>query len=84
MDFTGQTKDIQVNQGAGNLTVVPPKVDVRAEVQINVGNAVVFGEPWGGIGQSRHIVTNLGTDGADGGELVLHATVNVGNVEVRR
>jgi len=45
---------------------------------------VVFGETWGGIGQSRHTVTNLGSDGAGGGELTLQATVNVGNVEVRR
>ena len=85
MDFSGQSKDVQISLDAGNLTVVvPSKVDVRAEVQVNAGNAVVFGEHWGGIGQSKHAVTDLGFDGSGGGELVLHATVNVGNVEVRR
>ena len=85
VDFTGQSKDVSVNLDAGNLTVIlPSRVDVQAEVQVNVGNAVVFGETWGGIGQSRHTVTNLGSDGAGGGELTLQATVNVGNVEVRR
>jgi hypothetical protein len=85
VDFTGQNKDVQITMGAGNLTIVlPSNVDVRAEVQVNVGNAVVFGESWGGIGQSRHTVTDLGSDGPGGGELVLRATLNVGNVEVRR
>ena len=85
VDFAGQDKDVRVTLGAGNLTVIlPSNVDVQAEVQVNVGNAVVFGETWGGIGQSRHTVTNLGPDGPGGGQLMLHATVNVGNVEVRR
>ena len=85
VDFAGQSKDVRVSLDAGNLTVIlPSRVDVQAEAQVNVGNAVVFGETWGGIGQSRHIVTDLGPDGPGGGELVLHATVNVGNVEVRR
>jgi hypothetical protein len=85
VDFAGQTKDVQITLGAGNLTVrLPSNVDVRAEVQVNVGNAVVFGETWGGIGQSRHTVTDLGSDGPGGGNLVLRATLNVGNVEVRR
>ena len=85
LEFSGQIKEVQVNLGAGNLTiVVPSRVDVRAEIQVNVGNAVVFGEEWGGIGQSRHIVNDLGSDGPGGGELVLRATVDVGNVEVHR
>ena len=85
VDFAGQSKDVRVNLDAGNLTVVVSStVDVRADVQVNVGNAVVFDENWGGIGPSRHSVTNLGSDGPGGGELVLHASVNVGNVEVRR
>jgi len=85
VDFTGQSKDVSVNLDAGNLTVIlPSRVDVQAEVQVNVGNAVVFGQRWGGLGQSGHTVTDLGPDGQGGGQLVLHATVNVGNVEVRR
>jgi Cell wall-active antibiotics response 4TMS YvqF len=85
VDFSGQNKEVQVNLGAGNLTiVVSSRVDVQADIQVNLGNAVVFGEQWGGIGQSRHTVTDLGSDGTGGGELVLRATVNVGNVEVHR
>jgi Cell wall-active antibiotics response LiaF, C-terminal len=85
VDFTGQSKNIRVSLDAGNLTVVvPSKVDVQAEARVNIGNAVVFGERWGGIGQSTHTVTDVGSDGPGGGALVLHATVNVGNVEVRR
>lgn len=85
VDFSGQSKDVRVNLDAGNLTiVVPAKVDVQADVRVNVGNAVVFGQSWGGIGQSSHAVTDLGSDGAGGGDLTIHASVNVGNVEVHR
>ena len=85
VDFTGQSKDVRASLDAGNLTVVVPSmVDVQAEVRVDVGNAVVFGQRWGGIGQSQHTVSDLGSDGPGGGTLVLHATVDVGNVEVRR
>jgi hypothetical protein len=85
VDFAGQSKEVRVNLDAGNLTVIlPARVDVRADVRVSVGNAVVFDESWGGIGQSRHTVTSVGPDGPGGGELVLTATVDVGNVEVRR
>jgi hypothetical protein len=85
VDFTGQSKTVQVNLDAGNLTIiVPPKVDVQADVQVNVGNATVFGQQWSGIGQGRHSVTDQGSDGPGGGGLTIQATVNVGNAEVRR
>lgn len=85
VNFTGHSEAVRVNVDAGNLTiVVPPQVDVRAEVQVDVGNAVVFGERWGGIGRSTHTVTDQGSDGPGGGDLTIRATVNVGNVEVRR
>ena len=51
VDFAGQSKDVRVSLDAGNLTVIlPSKVDVQAEAHVNVGNAVVFGERWGGSG----------------------------------
>lgn len=85
VDFTGQRQAVRVSVDAGNLTiVVPSTVDVQAEVQVNVGNATVFGERWSGIGQGRHTVTDQGFDGPGGGELTIQATVNVGNAEVRR
>jgi Cell wall-active antibiotics response LiaF, C-terminal len=85
VDFAGQSRTVTVSVDAGNLTiVVPSRVDVQAEVQVNVGNATVFGERWSGIGQGRHAVTDQGADGPGGGELTIQATVNVGNAEVRR
>jgi hypothetical protein len=85
VDFAGQSKTVRIALDAGNLTVIlPAKVDVQTHARVNVGNAVVFGESWGGIGQSEHAVTDLGSDGQGGGDIVLNATVNVGNLEVRR
>jgi hypothetical protein len=85
VDFNGLNKTVRVHVGVGNLTVVlPPTVDVRAEVGVNVGNADVLGTHWGGIGSSERTITDDGVDGSGGGELVIQATVDVGNVEVRR
>jgi Cell wall-active antibiotics response 4TMS YvqF len=85
LDFAGQSKSVEVSVDVGDLTViVPPNVDVRAETSVDVGDANVFGTEWGGIGQSTRTVTDNGVDGPGGGELVIRATVDVGNVEVRR
>ncbi|MGE5830075.1 MAG: LiaF domain-containing protein [Micromonosporaceae bacterium] len=85
LDFTGQSKSVDINVDIGDLTIiVPSDVDVRAEATVDVGNATVFGSRWGGIGQSTRTVTDNGADGPGGGELIIRATVDVGNVEVRR
>jgi Cell wall-active antibiotics response LiaF, C-terminal len=85
LDFAGFSKSIEVNVDMGDLTIiVPPTVDVRAEASVDVGDATVFGTHWGGIGQSTRTVTDDGVDGPGGGELVIRASVDVGNVEVRR
>jgi hypothetical protein len=85
VDFTGRSETVLVHVGVGDLTVVvPPTVDVRAEVGVDVGNADVFDTSWGGIGSSERTVTDDGVDGPGGGELVIRATVDVGDVEVRR
>ena len=85
VDFAGRSEELVVEVGAGSLTViVPSTVDVRAEVEVDVGNAVVFGQQWSGVGQSRHTVTDTGNDGPGGGELTIRASVDVGDVEVRR
>jgi len=85
VDFTGRSVSVTVHVGMGDLTVVlPSTVDARTVARVNVGNAEVLGEDWSGIGQSEHVVTDLGPDGAGGGELTLHASVDVGNLEVRR
>jgi hypothetical protein len=85
LDFTGRSESVEVRLDIGDLTViVPPTVDVRAEATVDVGNANVFGTGWGGIGNSSRTVTDQGPDGVGGGELVIRASVDVGNVEVRR
>jgi hypothetical protein len=85
LDFAGYSKTVEVSVDVGDLTIiVPPNVDVRAETSVDVGDATVFGTNWGGIGQSTRTVTDNGADGPGGGELVIRATVDVGNVEVRR
>ncbi len=85
LDFTGRSEAVEIHVGVGDLTViVPPNVDVRMQVRVDVGNATVFSTRWGGIGQSERTLTDEGTDGPGGGELTLQATVDVGDVEVRR
>jgi hypothetical protein len=85
VDFTGRSVSITVHVAMGDLTVVlPSTVDARTVAQVSVGDAEVLGQEWSGIGQSEHVVTDLGPDGVGGGELTLHATVDVGNLEVRR
>ena len=85
LSFAGRSESVEIRVDVGDLTVIVPReVDVRAEATVDVGNAVVFGTRWGGIGQSSRTVTDVGTDGPGGGELVIRAVVDVGDVEVRR
>jgi hypothetical protein len=85
VDFTGRNVSVTAHVAMGNLTIVlPSTVDVRTLAEVNVGDAAVLGQEWSGIGQSEHSVTDLGPDGLGGGDLTLHATVDVGNLEVRR
>lgn len=85
VDFAGRTETIRVHVGVGDLTIIlPPTVDVRADVAVDVGNAGVLGTTWGGIGSSERTITDDGVDGAGGGELVVRATVDIGDLEVRR
>jgi hypothetical protein len=85
VNFTGHTTLVDVHVSAGNLTVVlAPTVDARINSTVAIGNATVLGQHWNGIGQSQHTVTDNGVDGPGGGTLTLTATVNVGNLEVRR
>ena len=85
IDFAGRNATVAVKVGLGNLAViVPATVDVRADAQVNVGDADVFGTHWDGIGVSSRTVVDHGADGPGGGTLVIHAETGVGNVEVRR
>lgn len=85
VDFTGQSRAVTVDVGAGNLkVVVPANVDVHVRAKVGVGNANVFGTTWNGIGQGERTISDDGADGPGGGVLTLQTTVNMGNLEVRR
>jgi len=77
--------DITVKVDVGNLEIiVPPDVDVTIDANVDVGNADIFRENWGGLGPGSRTVTDLGADGPGGGQLRINAEVGLGNVEVHR
>jgi len=85
VDFTGRTETVDVRVDVGNLTIIlPSTVDVTATAQVDIGNATVFGREWNGIGQSEQTVVDTGSDGPGGGEITITASVDVGDLEVRR
>jgi hypothetical protein len=85
LDFTNRNEAVQVSVDVGNLTVLlPSTVDVTVQAGVNVGNANVLGEQWNGIGQSERSITDNGPDGPGGGQLRIVASVDVGDLEVRR
>jgi hypothetical protein len=85
VDFDGQTRSVRVRVSVGNLTIiVPSTVDVRVTAEVDVGNADLLGTTWSGIGHDSHTVTDTGSDGPGGGQLIIEATVDIGDVEVRR
>jgi hypothetical protein len=85
VNFEGQRRSVRVQVSVGNLTIiVPSSVDVRVTAEVDVGNANLFGAVWSGIGQDAHTLTDTGSDGPGGGELTIEATVDIGDVEVRR
>jgi hypothetical protein len=77
--------DIVTSVNLGSLKViVPSNVDVTVDATVNVGDARVFQEQWDGLGQPPRTVTNLGPDGAGGGQLHLTTFVHTGDLEVSR
>jgi predicted membrane protein len=87
VDFSTSTKptDINVRIDVGSLTVfVPANVDVVVDARVDVGNADVMGQTWSGLGLDARTVTDTGPDGEGGGQLHIHASVDLGNLEVHR
>ncbi|MGE5828497.1 MAG: PspC domain-containing protein [Micromonosporaceae bacterium] len=85
IDFTGRTTSITANVDLGSLTILlPPNVDVQAHAEVNLGDARVFGNEWGGLSPGSKEINDLGPDGAGGGTLILDARVDLGNLEVHR
>ncbi|WP_198663328.1 PspC domain-containing protein [Jiangella endophytica] len=81
-----ETVRLDVEQGAGNLTItLPPDVDVRlTRATVGAGNLTVFGERQDGLGQEVKGTTDTGTDGPGGGTLVLDVELGLGELEVTR
>jgi hypothetical protein len=85
LDFTGRTERVDVRVDVGNLTIIlPATVDAEVTAQVDVGNSTVFGRTSNGIGQSGQTVVDVGADGPGGGEITITASVDVGDLEVRR
>jgi predicted membrane protein len=87
VDFSKTTvpKEINVTMNAGNLTIlVPPKVDTTVHAQVDLGDANVFDNKWGGVHSSMRDVADNDRDGAGGGTLILDIQLKAGDLEVRR
>lgn len=85
VDFTGRDETVDVRVAFGRLDVLlPPTVDTSVEADLFAGDAVVFGDSWGGLNSGVHAVTDNGVDGPGGGHLRLLVHVNAGNLEVHR
>lgn len=85
VDFAGHSTAVDVHVSMGNLEIVlPSTVDATVLSTVEIGSATVLGQEWNGIGQSQHTVVDNGPDGPGGGRLTLTATVNMGDLEVRR
>jgi phage shock protein PspC (stress-responsive transcriptional regulator) len=87
LDFASTQKPVSVDVSvdAGNLEIiVPDNVDVTVDAKIDLGNADVFDQSWGGIDPGSHSVTDYDSDGRGGGELRINASIAAGNLEVHR
>jgi phage shock protein PspC (stress-responsive transcriptional regulator) len=87
LDFSNSPRpiEIDVSVDVGSLDIrLPDNVDVTVDASVDVGDATVFGDNWGGLGTQSRTITDLGPDGAGGGQLHIDARVDVGNLEVSR
>jgi phage shock protein PspC (stress-responsive transcriptional regulator) len=84
VNFTGAQQDTTIAMKLGQVRVLlPDNVDTTATVDItDGGRALLFGREWNDKVSQQ--VTDLGADGAGGGDLRLNIELNAGNVEVSR
>jgi hypothetical protein len=83
--FTAHTASVRVHVSVGDLRIIlPPTVDVEVHSAVGVGDSIVLGQRWSGIGQGGHTITDDGVDGPGGGQLTIDATVDLGKLEVLR
>ena len=85
VQFGAEPVTINVGVGVGgNVSIaLPPKVDANVVVDVQGGEVDLFGQHYSGLNQHKQI-TNLGDDGAGGGNVAITVDVNWGNVEVNR
>lgn len=84
VDFTGQEVDVAVRVTGGDMTVlVPPEVNVSAEVQVQLGEASVFDTLIEG-GGVRTVVDEVSASDPIAGVLKLDLRVKLGGIEVSR
>jgi phage shock protein PspC (stress-responsive transcriptional regulator) len=85
VQFGTERVAIEVRVGVGgNVTItLPPKVDATVGVDVQGGDLDLFGQHYSGLNQHKQI-SNLGDDGAGGGNVDLTIDVSWGNVEVNR
>ncbi|MEU4423911.1 PspC domain-containing protein [Actinoplanes sp. NPDC024001] len=83
VDFSGAEQATTVTMKLGQLRVLlPPEVDTTADVQLDGGRTLLFGNEFNDAGSQS--VSDLGTDGAGGGTLLLDLQMEAGNLEVAR
>lgn len=84
IDFDGEQLATLIDMGAGEVIVtVPSDVDVVVDGAVVAGDLTLFDRHSSGFDVSDAI-TDLGADGAGGGQLDLSIDLGLGNVEVRR
>jgi phage shock protein PspC (stress-responsive transcriptional regulator) len=81
IDFTGQTRDLELSVGMGNLTVIVPSgTAVNVEGEVGAGEANTLGRASSGLGFDVQTEDNA----AGAGQLNIEFDVGMGKVEVRR
>jgi phage shock protein PspC (stress-responsive transcriptional regulator) len=81
IDFSGQTRDVEIDVGMGNLTViVPANTAVKVEGDVGAGKVTLFGRPWKGLGFD----VDADDRALDAGQLNIEFNVGMGKAEVRR
>ncbi|MFG1607300.1 PspC domain-containing protein [Actinoplanes sp. NPDC049265] len=85
IDFAGAEQTTTIEMKVGQIQVLlPPNVDVTADVGMNEGRVVVFGTEYDAQQAGAQPFTDQGKDGPGGGSLKLNILMTTGNVEVTR
>ncbi|WP_162908406.1 LiaF domain-containing protein, partial [Allorhizocola rhizosphaerae] len=84
LDFQGTRMEIKADISFGDLRIiVPPNVDTTVVTNVSFGDAEVFHRSSNGAGLEQQ-QTDVGEDGAGGGELLIILDVKFAHAEVSR